>query len=118
MKRIVPFLAAAFLMGAPLSARAQNCGDGSSSVQAGFCAKQAWSRADAELNRLWKIVKPRADARGTGRALLQEQRAWLKRRDATCDRELQGGGALAPAFYWACMEELTLARNTVLRGLR
>ena len=102
----------------PTAALAQSSCGGNTQIDANFCAKEKWEIADRELNRLWKQVKPVADARGTGQALLNEQRAWLKRRDATCDRELQGGGSAAAMFYWACMEDLTLKRNQVLYGLR
>ncbi len=63
-------------------------------------------------------MKPKADARGNGQALLNQQRAWLKQRDATCEPEKQSDGSAAPMFYWACMEEQTLQRNQVLRAMR
>ncbi|WP_432256712.1 lysozyme inhibitor LprI family protein [Limimaricola sp. AA108-03] len=92
--------------------------DPSTQMGLNFCAHEEWMAADAELNRLWGVVKPRADARGTGQALLNEQRAWLARRDATCEPEQQGGGSAAPMFYWRCMEGLTLRRNAELRAMR
>lgn len=91
---------------------------GMTQTETNFCVKQNWQIADDELNRLWRQVKPIADARGTGKALLAEQRAWLARRDATCEPELNSGGSAAQMFYWACMENMTLRRNDVLRGLR
>ncbi|MBY6067249.1 DUF1311 domain-containing protein [Leisingera aquaemixtae] len=114
MMRIL-FLLAAFC---PAAASAQSSCNGQTQIDANFCAKEKWQIADNELNRLWKQVKPAADARGTGQALLAEQRAWLKRRDATCLPERSSGGSAAAMFYWACMEEETLQRNQVLRSLR
>lgn len=111
-------LAILFLLIFPASVSAQASCNGTTQIDANFCAKEKWEIADRELNRLWKIVKPKADARGIGQALLNEQRAWLKRRDATCDPELQSDGSAAPMFYWACMEQETLSRNSVLRGLQ
>lgn len=102
----------------PTTATAQSHCNGQTQIDANFCAKEKWAIADRELNRLWKEVKPKADARGNGRELLNEQRAWLKRRDATCDPEAKSGGTAAPMFYWSCMEEQTLQRNQVLRALR
>ncbi|MGR3760325.1 lysozyme inhibitor LprI family protein [Roseobacteraceae bacterium NS-SX3] len=102
----------------PAAAAAQSSCGGQTQIDANFCAKERWEAADRELNRLWKQVKPVADARGTGRALLAEQRAWLKRRDASCEPELHSGGSAAHMFYWACMEEETLMRNHTLRAMR
>ncbi len=114
MLRVFAFLIAIV----PVAAQAQPSCGGQTQIDANFCAKERWEIADRELNRLWKVVKPMADARGTERALLNEQRAWLKRRDATCEPELASGGSAAPMFYWSCMEEETRKRNAVLRGLR
>ena len=102
----------------PAAASAQAGCPGQTQIQAEFCAKAAWEVADAELNRLWGVVKPIADARGQGASLLDAQRAWLRRRDAACEPELSSGGSAAAMFYWACMEEQTLRRNDVLRRLR
>lgn len=105
----------------PLPAAAQDDGprcDPSHQQGINFCAYEEWMAADNELNRLWGVVKPRADARGIGQALLNEQRAWLARRDATCEPERHSGGSAASMFYWNCMEELTLRRNAELRAMR
>ncbi|WP_170399771.1 lysozyme inhibitor LprI family protein [Ruegeria arenilitoris] len=102
----------------PLTAAAQSSCGGQTQLDANFCAKEKWEIADRELNRIWKEVKPRADARGDGQTLLNEQRAWLKTRDATCEPELKSDGSAAPMFYWACMEEQTLTRNQVLEAWR
>lgn len=82
-----------------------------------ICAHQKWIIADQELNRIWQDLKPRMDARGEGGALLEQQRAWLKKRDATCDPERTLGGSAAAMIYWSCMEEMTLERNAALRAL-
>lgn len=114
MKRICMFLIAL----SPSIVTAQSHCDGQTQIDANFCAKEQWEAADRELNQLWKQVKPVADARGAGKALLNEQRAWLKRRDATCGPELKSDGSAAQMFYWSCMEQQTLQRNEVLRTLR
>ncbi|NVK13518.1 MAG: DUF1311 domain-containing protein [Rhodobacteraceae bacterium] len=114
MMRILALLAAL----SPVAAAAQSRCSGQTQIDANFCAQEKWQLADDELNRLWKQKKALADARGTGAALLAEQRSWLRQRDAACKPELAAGGSAAPMFYWACMEEETLARNQVLRSLR
>lgn len=108
--------AVGFLALLPVSATAQAC-EGQTQIEINFCAKARWEVADRELNRLWAVVKPMSDARATGGKLLQEQRAWLHHRDATCKPHLSGGGSAAPMFYFGCMEELTEARNDDFRAL-
>ena len=102
----------------PISAAAQSSCSGQTQLDANFCAKEQWEAADRELNRLWAQIKPAADARGDGKTLLNEPRAWLKTRDSTCEPELKSDGSAAPMFYWACMEEQTLARNQALETWR
>ncbi|WP_159090020.1 MULTISPECIES: lysozyme inhibitor LprI family protein [Ruegeria] len=102
----------------PVTTYAQSHCNGHTQLDLNFCAKEKWEIADQELNRLWSEIKPLSDTRGDGQALLTEQRAWLKRRDATCDTELESDGSAAPMFYWACMEEQTLQRNQALEAWR
>ncbi|MDA7963435.1 lysozyme inhibitor LprI family protein [Ruegeria sp.] len=113
--KIIPILALALI---PASSFAQSHCGGQTQLAINFCAKEKWAIADSELNRLWKDIKPAADARGEGQALLDEQRAWLRNRDATCDPELTAGGSADAMFYWACMEEQTLERNRDLTDWR
>ena len=102
----------------PAASSAQSHCGGTTQIDYNFCAREKWEIADRELNRLWGVVKPRADSRGTGQALLNEQRGWLQYRDATCEPELNSGGSADAMFYWHCMEQETLARNAQLRALR
>ncbi|MEO1790097.1 MAG: lysozyme inhibitor LprI family protein [Pseudomonadota bacterium] len=98
----------------------RDCSWAPDQVTASNCAHEGWKDSDAELNRLWGIVKPRADARGAGQALLNEQRQWLRFRDGTCEgeRDQFGGGSIAPQVYWSCMDRLTRARNAQLWQLQ
>ncbi len=114
MKQIFVLL---FFLTPSMGAAQSHC-NGQTQLDANFCAKEKWSVADRELNRLWNEKKPVADARGTGAALLDEQRAWLRYRDLTCEPELQAGGSADQMFYWSCMEQETLRRSQVLRALR
>ena len=97
-----------------------DCSRQQTQLDMNFCARSGWEVADGELNRLWSVVKPAADRRGQGAALLQAQRAWLRYRDATCEAERDGyaGGSIAPLVYWQCMDRLTIARNAELRAMR
>ncbi|MEM6306131.1 MAG: lysozyme inhibitor LprI family protein [Pseudomonadota bacterium] len=95
-------------------AQVTSCSTAATQLDANFCAKAAWEDADRELNGLWRVLKPRADQAGWGGRLLTEQRAWIARRDGTCEAERAeyGGGSIAPMVYWRCMERLTRARNS------
>ena len=98
---------------------ARDCSHARSQVEASDCAAAGWAESDAELNRLWSIVKPAADARGRGKALLAAQRAWLTYRDATCTLESDRfqGGSIAPQVHAACLDRLTRQRNADLREM-
>lgn len=106
------------LVACPVPTLAQPSCGGQTQIEANFCAKEKWEIADRELNRIWKEVKPLADAKGAGQALLTEQRVWLKTRDATCEEELTSGGSADAMFYWTCMEQQTLARIQALAAWR
>lgn len=114
-------LAAASLCGLASTAQVQtvDCARDQTQMALNWCASEAWSRADDELNRLWGLLKPRADAQGWGQRLLDEQRAWLRARDARCEgeRDEYAGGSIAPLIYFSCMEEMTLRRNEDFRRM-
>ncbi len=111
-------LAILVLAAVPGGAAAQPSCGGQTQIAANFCARERWEIADRELNRLWGVVKPAADARGAGAALLEAQRAWLTARDAACEPALEGGGSADAMFYWDCMREATVQRNAELDALR
>ncbi|MHA6345418.1 lysozyme inhibitor LprI family protein [Roseivivax sp. CAU 1761] len=115
--RTFHMLLAVLLTVPPLSAGAEHNCPGTTSMAMIECAVQDWRTADAELNRLWKVLKPRADARGTGQSLLAEQRRWLQRRDAHCEPELHHGGSLDRALYYSCMAAMTRSRNDQFRSM-
>jgi len=103
----------------PAAAQSVNCATDQSQSALNICAHQAWQRADADLNALWGVLKPRADRAGWGQRLLEEQRAWLRTRDARCESERDqfAGGSIAPQVYWSCMEQMTLRRNADFRSM-
>jgi len=106
-------------LASPAAAQTLDCPGATSQLEMSDCAARAAQGADAELNRLWKLVKPQADARGDGQKLLDAQRTWLSYRDQTCELEagLYEGGTIAPMIYSICIQEATLARNERLRAL-
>jgi uncharacterized protein YecT (DUF1311 family) len=75
------------------------------------CASQAFQKADAELNKLYRQLMKDA---GTGEKakLRAAQLAWLKFRDAHCEYEAFGntGGSIYPMVYGFCLEEVTRER--------
>ena len=107
----------AVLLAMPSVAAAHGCTNGPSNIEAIECAQHNYVHTDDELNRLWSVVKPAADRAGWGQRLLDEQRAWLQRRDAKCEPELDSGGSGAPLFFAICMGEETAARNAEFRRM-
>ncbi|SHI38065.1 lysozyme inhibitor LprI family protein [Wenxinia saemankumensis] len=110
---------AALPFAAPAAAQDVDCARDQTQMALNICAQRDWQAADDELNRLWAILKPRADAGGWGQRLLEEQRTWLRARDAQCEgeRDRYAGGSMAPLVYWTCMEQTTLRRNDDLRRM-
>lgn len=94
------------------------CSGQQTQLDMNFCAKAGWEISDGELNAIWRVVKPQADARGQGERLLNEQRGWLAVRDTTCERERDqyAGGSIAGMVYWQCMDRMTIQRNAELRA--
>ncbi|MEO0391179.1 MAG: lysozyme inhibitor LprI family protein [Pseudomonadota bacterium] len=113
------FLALMMLSPASVHAQVSDCSGAATQLDANFCAKAGWESADGDLNGLWRVLKPLADKAGWGGRLLTEQRAWLGRRDGTCDAERSqyAGGSIAPLVYWQCMERLTRQRNAEFRSM-
>ena len=93
-------------------------------------AGSAYTRADAEMTRVWRAtlayMKGR-DAQDTSRgggfgyaaALLESQRAWLKFRDTEC--VIEGGefagGSMQSMAIAGCKTRLTTARTVQLKSL-
>jgi uncharacterized protein YecT (DUF1311 family) len=101
-----------------------DCRDPQDQSSMNICADQDFSRADAELNRVYQRAigaareadtelerdDPRPKYEPTLRAA---QRAWVAFRDAQCDYEgMQEarGGSMEPMVVSGCMEQMTRAR--------
>ena len=111
---------------------ALDCDDQVTQADMNQCAHIAYQRADAELNRQWRlalavarisdreIADVRRDRRrGFVESLLAAQRAWLTFRDNHCVLNSYDaiGGSMEPMLYSLCMTALTEARTEQLREI-
>ncbi len=66
------------------------------------CARSAFERADAEMNRVYQQLMSATARRGESyqRKLKEAQQAWLKYRDATCESEaaINAEGTIYPTM--------------------
>lgn len=103
-------------------ARAQvDCADPGTQSAMNLCAQQAWQRADADLNAVYRearAVMRQIDSglpvaqRGAEIALRDAQRSWITYRDAACTAEgfTVYGGSMQGMVVAFCLEKLTLQR--------
>ena len=82
------------------------------------CAEDAWKKADAELNAVYKKLQSRnkEDARAS-KLLTAAERARLAFRDAECEYGAADnqGGSIFPLVYFGCLDKLTKARTNQLK---
>ena len=80
-------------------------------------ADQAYKRADAELNRLWKKLQPSLSA-GAKDKLITSQEQWIKFRDAEAEAKaaIFEGGSMAPMIYSNSLRATTEQRIRELRA--
>ena len=88
------------------------CWDMLPGPSADACAKLAFERADAALNREWKAVRQRMRGSDDEKDLLRAQRAWLSFRDANCwfDSHRARGGTHETRHILMCKAEMTQRR--------
>jgi uncharacterized protein YecT (DUF1311 family) len=81
---------------------------GDTQMEMNACAASDYSRADEELNAVWRKL-PKS------KELLAAQRAWIAYRDAECSfrRAQFEGGSIAPLIYATCLSELTRQRTKI-----
>lgn len=117
------------LQAASPAAEDPDCAAAITQTAMNICAAQAYERADAELNEVWRELRgvakaadeyPHTDGQpGHWATLLEAQRAWLGYRDAHC--RLVGydarGGSLQPLLVANCRAELTRERTRSMRAL-
>ena len=79
------------------------------------CFDREYKKADAELNRIYKLAFTGLDEKATEN-LRKAQRAWMVYRDAQCDAEYAkwGGGSGGPAAHLSCLLRLTRLRTREL----
>ena len=105
------------------------CGDAPNQSAMNRCAAQTFEAADAELNRVWRVVIAEAresdremgetDGRPGSEAVLRDaQRAWITFRDAHCTWEGYAfrGGSMEPMIFSLCRTAVTRDRTGQLRA--
>lgn len=88
------------------------CDYAGNQAQMNACAIRDFEMADKELNTAYKQLM-NSLPKSKHNELKMEQRAWLKRRDPTCQKEANKeaeGGSLWPMLYLNCRSTLTEAR--------
>lgn len=116
------FLAAApatvFLAAAPAAA-ADRCAAAADQTAMTACYEKALKTADAALNASYREIEGRlADDPATKKRLVGAQKAWLAFRDAECRFSTSAveGGSMAPTLTAICLQEMTAARTSELKG--
>jgi uncharacterized protein YecT (DUF1311 family) len=95
----------------------QNCGDLTNQTDMNTCAGQAYSKADAELNAVYKQIEARLkDDADTKKLLVTAQKAWIGFRDAQCNfTSSEVTGSLYPFISYTCLYGQTLSRTQDLK---
>ncbi len=79
------------------------------------CARSAFEKADAEMNRVYQHLMSATTRRGESyqQKLKEAQQAWLKYRDATCESEaaINAEGTIYPTAYNYCLAQVTTERT-------
>ena len=124
LKRTLPaiLLSCAALM---TFARAQKpapkdpCADAQSQGEMNVCTYEKFKAADAELNRVYNRLASMLKEDEAQRARLKAAEvSWVKYRDDNCDYEASAyeGGSIKPTIHNTCLERMTKARTSELRG--
>lgn len=94
------------------------CGSKATQLDMSQCAHAAFTRADAEMNRLYKQQMSHLDADGKKR-LQASQRAWLGCRNSACLYETgprEESGSIWPLQNALCQASFTRQRNQILHS--
>jgi uncharacterized protein YecT (DUF1311 family) len=106
--------------------QANACADAANTVEIRECLDKAYTKADAELNDVWKQVMaqvsaadylPAKERKSWQDELLESQRAWIKFKEHDCDAvgfEWYGGSGAGGAIL-NCLLEHTQARTADLK---
>jgi uncharacterized protein YecT (DUF1311 family) len=113
--------------GAALAEEANRCANAATTIEIRECLDKAYTRADAELNAVWKEVMaqvggadylPTKERKAWKEELLISQRAWIQFKEHDCDAvgfEWYGGSGAGGAIL-SCLLEHTEARTKDLRA--
>jgi uncharacterized protein YecT (DUF1311 family) len=95
-----------------LLAQCENAGTTANTTS---CMSNEYKKADAELNRIYKIAFKGLDPKEADN-LKKAQRAWIIYRDAQCDAEYAKweGGSGGPSAHLGCLVRLTRLRTREL----
>lgn len=118
LKSMALALAGAIIF-SPSSARDQSdCGSQTTQLGLNQCAQAAFTKADAEMNRLYKQQTAHLEADRKKR-FQASQRAWLGYRDTACLYETgprEESGSIWPMQNALCQAALTRQRNQILKA--
>ncbi|MHA6326683.1 lysozyme inhibitor LprI family protein [Roseivivax sp. CAU 1753] len=106
----------------PAAAQTPNCADPTTQVEMTGCAGLEYERADAELNRVWRMAvatvrrwdKTIGPADVPAEDILRDaQRAWIPFRDQACEAESLAvrGGSMQSQVFLMCLTRLTTRRT-------
>jgi uncharacterized protein YecT (DUF1311 family) len=79
-------------------------------------AAQGYYKADAELNKVYKVLMSKLDEKGKS-LLIKAENDWIKYRDSHCKFEASfyEGGSMQPMIYSSCLESETINRIKELK---
>ncbi|MEH3146548.1 MAG: lysozyme inhibitor LprI family protein [Methylobacterium frigidaeris] len=122
MRRIVLLSLLVLAPGAAFAQAPAPCSDAPNQMAAGACVSDRLDRANADLNRVYGVLKAKLDANGQHN-LLEAQRAWLTFRDKECSLRTgadpanpDADGTIGPMLVGECLTGLTLQRTRDLQA--
>jgi uncharacterized protein YecT (DUF1311 family) len=79
-------------------------------------AAKGYYKADAELNKVYKVLMSKLDEKGKS-LLIKAENDWIKYRDSHCKFEASfyDGGSMQPMIYSSCLESVTMDRIKELK---
>lgn len=94
----------------------ENPCEGETQLEMNLCAAENYKKADAELNKTWKLLIANLLDEEV-EELREVQRLWLRFRDAHCDYEAARyeGGSIQPLIRYTCLQTLTETRTEQLK---
>jgi uncharacterized protein YecT (DUF1311 family) len=109
---VLSFVLSGTVLSATLFGQCENAG---SNADITNCLGTDYQKADAELNRIYKLAFTGLDEKAE-QNLRKAQRAWIIYRDAQCDAEYAkwGGGSGGPRAHLECLSRLTQLRTREL----